>query len=141
MKPSRLLDLALFLAASGMLLMSTGHVGILRASARAQWVMVMLPDPPSPLPFDAEDQPAKAEAPKAPPLKLDLKATQDAWVEVVTDRQPAFAKLLRAGQTLSFEASESIRLITGNAAGLQLRLNGEPVAAQGSVRTIEFTKS
>ena len=63
-------------------------------------------------------------------------------MEVETDRQPAYAKLVRVGTALSFEASESIRLMTGNASGLELRLNGEPViatGAQGRVRTIEFT--
>jgi len=69
-------------------------------------------------------------------------ATQDAWVEVATDGHLIYAKLVRANQTLSFEAFERIRMLTGNAMGLELRFNGKPVdamAAKGRVRTLEFT--
>ena len=82
------------------------------------------------------------QVPIASPLKLDMLATQDAWVEVATDGQLIYAKLVRANETLSFEASKRIRMLTGNVQGLELRFNGKPVAvidAKGRVRTIEFT--
>jgi hypothetical protein len=69
-------------------------------------------------------------------------ATQDAWVEVETDGAITYAKLLRSEQSVSFEASERIRMLTGNAPGLEVRFNGEPVAASNAkrrVRTLEFT--
>ena len=104
------------------------------------------PNPPAPLPVSAS--PYKAQmtkvGPVSPlsPLKLDMLATQDAWVEVITDGHLIYAKLVRANQTLSFEAFERIRMLTGNAMGLELRFNGKPVdamAAKGRVRTLEFT--
>jgi len=76
------------------------------------------------------------------PLKLDMLATQDAWVEVAADGQLIYAKLVRANETVSFEASKRIRMLTGNALGLELRFNGKPVDAinaKGRVRTLEFT--
>ena len=103
------------------------------------------PDPPTPLPDSASPYLARMtevdQVPIASPLKLDMLATQDAWVEVATDGQLIYAKLVRANETLSFEASKRIRMLTGNVQGLELRFNGKPVAAdtKGRVRTIEFT--
>jgi len=108
-----------------------------------------IPNPPRPLPDNASPYwtliTAETQNEPAAPvsaLKLDLVATADAWVEVETDGQPSYAKLVHTGQTLSFEASESIRLATGNAKGLDLRFNGESVTnegATGRLRTLEFT--
>jgi hypothetical protein len=103
-------------------------------------------NPPAPLPDSASPyQARKTEAHRVSPpspLKLDMLATQDAWVEVATDGQAIYAKLVRANQTLSFVASERIRFMTGNAKGLELQFNGklvDAVASKGSVRTFEFT--
>jgi hypothetical protein len=108
------------------------------------WLNV--PDPPAPLPDSASPYLARmtrlAPVSTASPLKLDMLATQDAWVEVATDGQLIYAKLVRANETLSFEASKRIRMLTGNVQGLELRFNGKPVAAidaKGRVRTMEFT--
>jgi hypothetical protein len=70
-----------------------------------------------------------------------MSATEDAWVEVETDGHVTFAKLVRAEQTVSFEATSRIRMSTGNAPALELRFNGEPVRLTSArrVRTIEFT--
>lgn len=105
------------------------------------WVVVSVPNPPAPL----TEPPAAAgnDGPKRSPLKLDMVATKDAWVEVEADGQAVYAKLVFAEQSLSFEASERIRFKTGNAPGLELRFNGVPVVASGVnrfVRTFEFTK-
>jgi len=106
-------------------------------------VVLTLPNPPAPL----SDPPAPDPAERKPnseslPLKLELVATQDAWVEVDTDGQNKYKNLVRGEETLSFEAFQRIRMVTGNAAGLELRFNGKPVAATGAknrVRTLEFT--
>jgi len=98
-----------------------------------------LPAPPVPLPDSAS--PYLAEVAARTSLKLELSATQDAWVEVETDGHAAFAKLIRAEQTVSFEAVNRIRMVTGNALGLELRFNGAPVRLTSAkrVRTLEFT--
>ena len=108
------------------------------------WRTVSVPDPPAPLPESASPYASEIPAANQFParLKLDMVATEDAWVEVETDGRVTYAKLVRAEQALSFEASERIRILTGNAPGLELRLNGELVAATSAkrrVRTLEFT--
>ena len=114
---------------------------------RRWWVVIQAPNPPAipeALMIPRESKlPEAVEAQTAPPIKLEVVAKQDAWVEVETDGSPAYAKLVHADTILSFEASESIRLTSGNAAGLRLRLNGEAVAStsrevRGKVRTVEF---
>ena len=120
---------------------------ILIPAAHERWVVAFLPNPPAPLPDSTSPfQPelaTKATGWKHFPLKLDMVASEDAWVEVKADGHVTYTKLVRAEQTLSFEASERISMMTTNAAGLELRFNGEPVAASGAkrrVRTIEFTR-
>ena len=115
------------------------------ATANPAWLLVSLPDPPKPLPASASPYLAEVDAAdRHAPLKLDLLATQDTWLEVETDGRVAYAKLLHAEQRLSFEASSRIRLVSGNATGLKLRFNGEPVAAAGAeqrTRSLEFTST
>ena len=116
-----------------------------KAEAPANWIVVLAPPPPAPLPDSsspfAAEMAAAAPAPSAAPLKLVMSATEDAWVEVETDGHVTFAKLVRAEQTVSFEAVNRIRMSTGNALGLAIRFNGEPVRLTSArrVRTIEFT--
>jgi hypothetical protein len=119
---------------------------IMDARSHESWVVISLPDPPSPFPASASQAipeiVAENRDSRHSPLKLDMVATQDAWVEVETDGNITYAKLLRNEQTLSFEASERIRMSTGNAPGLQVKFNGELVAASDAkrrVRTLEFT--
>jgi len=106
-------------------------------------VVVSLPNPPAPLPEAVSPSPAEQEiVMEILPLKVEVIATQDAWVEVDTDGHNTFRSLVRVAETLSFEASQRIRVMTGNAPGVELRFNGRPVAAAGAkrrVRTLEFT--
>jgi len=114
-------------------------------TAVSHWTVLLLPAPPAPLPDSASPYAAEVAAvtpsPAPAPLKLEMSATEDAWVEVETDGHVTFAKLVRAEQTVSFEAVNRIRMSTGNALGLELRFNGEPVRLTSSrrVRTLEFT--
>src|SRR5262245_11987607 len=105
------------------------------------WRTVSVPDPPAPLPHSASPYLSTANQ-ISPRLKVEMLAIEDAWVEVETGGRVTYAKLVRPAQALSFEASKRIRILTGNAAGLELRFNGEPVVASGAkgrVRTLEFT--
>jgi hypothetical protein len=109
------------------------------AKTEKPWLVVSVPNPPVPLTEPAD---AGNDGPKRSPLKLDILATKDAWVEVEADGQAIYANLVLAEQSLSFEASERIRFKTGNAPGLELHFNGVPVVANGVnrfVRTFEFT--
>ena len=110
---------------------------------RVDLVVIALPNPPAPLSETASSHPVEEGAGReVHPLKLEVVATQDAWVEVDTDGQNKYRRLVRVEETLSFEAFERIRMMTGNAAGLELRFNGKPVSATGAKRrvlTLEFT--
>jgi hypothetical protein len=97
------------------------------------WVVMSAPDPPAPAPLTASPY---------QPLKLDIFAIEDAWLEVETDGRITYTKLVRAEQALSFEATERIRILTGNASGVELRFNGQLVApgvGNRHVRNLEFT--
>jgi len=109
---------------------------------RVDQVVISLPNPPAPLSETTSPYPAADKTNEGPSLKLEVMATQDAWVEVETDGQNKCRKLVRVEEGLSFQAFERIRIMTGNSAGIELRFNGKPVATTGTNRrilTLEFT--
>jgi hypothetical protein len=122
-----------------------GHLETLASASRKQWVVVSVPNPPK-LPGESvSPSPSNVAATMSNegrvPLRLDLIARQEAWVEVETDGKPTYKKLIRAEQTKSFDASERIRMMTGNAPGLDIWFNGTTVArAKRRMRWLEFTK-
>lgn len=106
----------------------------------ADLVVMAAPDPPPPISISIPAEQSSGR--EILPLKLEVIATQDAWVEVDTDGHNTYRRLVRVEETLSFEANQRIRMMTGNAPGLELRFNGKPVAAAGDkrrIRTLEFT--
>jgi len=121
---------------------ATGKIEEILPAAPAGWVVVSVPNPPAFVRKLAslDELTATAINRQHLPLSLVVTATQDAWIEVETDGHRANGRLLRAEETALFEASERIRIMTGNAPGLELRLNGAPVATAGvrRVRTLEF---
>ena len=119
-------------------------------TAPVDMVVIAVPDPPAPVSQTpaVEPKPAASVIPVEAktgsdilPLQLELIATEDAWVEVDTDGEAKYKRLLRVAEKLSFGASQRIRMMTGNAPGLAVRFNGKPVAtgSKGHVRTLEFT--
>jgi hypothetical protein len=65
-------------------------------------------------------------------LRIDVRATSDAWLMVHTDGEQAFMGFLRKGETQHWTAKELVQLKTGNAGGTQVTLNGTRVDALGS---------
>jgi cytoskeleton protein RodZ len=85
---------------------------------------------------------AAAAAPAGSRVELALTATEETWLSVSSDGAPVFSGLLEANQTKTFEGKEFTKLRVGNAAGLQVRLNGKPLGplgAHGQVRDLVFT--
>jgi cytoskeleton protein RodZ len=85
---------------------------------------------------------AAAPAPAASRVELALTATEKTWLSVSSDGTPVFSGLLEANQTKTIEGKESAKLRVGNAAGLEVRLNGKavgPLGAHGQVRDLVFT--
>ena len=86
-----------------------------------------------------QDEPA---APAGSRVELALTATEETWLSVSSDGTPAFSGLLEANQTKTIEGKEFAKLRVGNAAGLEVRLNGKPLGplgAHGQVRDMAFT--
>ena len=75
-------------------------------------------------------------------VELALTATEETWLSVSSDGTPVFSGLLEANQTKIIEGKELAELRVGNAAGLEVRLNGKPLGplgAHGQVRDLAFT--
>jgi cytoskeleton protein RodZ len=64
-------------------------------------------------------------------LLLKLVTVEDTWMKITVDRQSPREYSLRPGDLLEFEASLGYNILIGNAAGVQLTLNGKPVEIMG----------
>ena len=85
---------------------------------------------------------AGAAAPAGSMVELALTATEETWLSVSSDGTPVFSGLLEPNQTKTIEGKEFTEMRVGNAAGLEVRLNGEPLGplgAHGQVRDMVFT--
>jgi len=96
------------------------------------------------------DSPAEPETPAtAKTLRatgsrvlLDLMAREKTWLSVSSDGKPVFSGVLAAHQTKTIEGKQVAKLTVGNAAGLEVRLNGKrlgPLGARGQVLVVVFT--
>jgi cytoskeleton protein RodZ len=86
-----------------------------------------------------QDEPAPPAGSK---VELDLTATEETWLSVSSDGTPVFSGVLEANQTKTIEGKEFAKLRVGNAAGLEVRLNGKPLGplgAHGQVRDLYLT--
>ena len=106
------------------------------------------PAPPKAAPAAAavRPTPVSEEAPPqaAPLVAVRLRAGESCWIMVSVGARQSFVGVLDAGQSKSFEATEPIRVRTGNAGGLSIEWNGKPVGSlgpRGQVRIIEFSPS
>jgi cytoskeletal protein RodZ len=87
---------------------------------------------------------ASPAAPNKPDYKvmLDLMAHEATWLSVSSDGKPVFSGVLQAHETKSVGGKQFARLRVGNAAGLEVRLNGKllaPLGARGQVLNVLFT--
>jgi cytoskeleton protein RodZ len=75
-------------------------------------------------------------------VSVDLAAKEKTWVSVTSAGRIVFSGVLDASQTKNFDGLEEARLLTGNAAGIDVRWNGKPIGPigpRGQVRTVLFT--
>ncbi len=83
----------------------------------------------------AEQEPsdAKKKTPSEPLEKLVLQITalEDTWAKIIVDNQAPKEYSLQTGDQLEEEATVGYNLLIGNAAGLELKLNGEPIKISG----------
>ena len=73
---------------------------------------------------------------------LDLMAREETWLSVSSGGKHLFSGVLAPHQTKTVEGKESAVMKVGNAAGLEVRLNGKllgPLGARGQVLVVLFT--
>jgi cytoskeletal protein RodZ len=91
-----------------------------------------------------ESSDAAAASPASADYKviLDLMAHEATWLSVSSDGKPVFSGTLQANQTKSVGGKQFAKMRVGNAAGIEVRLNGKPVGplgARGQVLIVLFT--
>jgi cytoskeletal protein RodZ len=95
--------------------------------------------PPEIEPTDAPSEAPPAEATQLPApavpegvAQLDVTATERTWVRVTVDGNVEYEGLMTPDEQKSWQGQESIQLLTGNAAGLNVTFNVQPVGALGA---------
>lgn len=76
------------------------------------------------------------------PVQVVITAREATWVQVSADGQTAFVGTLHPNDTRSVAADALVKILTGNAGGLVISLNGkplEPIGPNGQVRTVSLT--
>jgi cytoskeletal protein RodZ len=98
--------------------------------------------PPSSTPSASGTGGAVAQAPRNK-VKVDVSATERSWVQVTTGTgQELYQGLMDVGMTKSFTDKRELRLVIGNAGGIQLTVNGTDIGAtgrRGQVARLQFT--
>jgi cytoskeleton protein RodZ len=76
-------------------------------------------------------------------IALDIEAVNQTWIKVNADgRNVSPGEILEPGNSRHFSADSSLNLIVGNAGGVNLKLNDQPMKAigkSGQVREIKVT--
>ena len=86
---------------------------------------------------EAESTPVEMAA-----VRVGLSADEKTWISISSDGKNVFANSLQPHETKVVEASEKVRLLVGNAGGVEISLNGKPIGPigpRGQIRVIELT--
>jgi cytoskeleton protein RodZ len=78
------------------------------------------------------------ENPPAPPVRAVFTMTEPVWVSVSCDGKPIYTGTLSEKESRSFEASNAVTVLIGNAGGLTITLNGQPIGPLGAHGEIQF---
>lgn len=104
---------------------------------------VVAPKPPEPAPEAvAEKIPAARALEKGAPVNVLLTAHAPAWIEVTADGKTTFVGTLQTDETKNISAAEQVKVLTGNAGGLTISLNGktlDSLGPAGQVRSVRLT--
>jgi cytoskeletal protein RodZ len=80
----------------------------------------------------ADDAPASAAAPIAPPLHLVVRTSAPVHVRVIADGEPVFEGEMEAKREKEFTARAKLEVSADHSGAVRLELNGQPVAQFGS---------
>ena len=92
--------------------------------------------------LDAPAEVAGASAEAASPVRVGLSADEKTWISISSDGKNVFASLLQPHDTKVVEATAKVRILIGNAGGLEISLNGKPIGPigpRGEIRVVELT--
>jgi len=77
-------------------------------------------------------------------IRLAIRAKEDSWIQVKSDKRTVFQNILKKGRSESWEAKERIELSLGNAAGVELEINSKIIPSLGRrgqvIKNILITK-
>src|SRR5258708_3431192 len=99
---------------------------------------VASPATPTPAPPPSPDVASNPDA----KIVLDVAGIEETWVQVFSDGKSAFSGVLKSVESKTFAAKEGARMKVGNAGGLQVKLNGNPIGTigpSGQIRSVVFT--
>ncbi len=91
-----------------------------------------LPPPVAPAVSAGPGSPHSANAAEAQPVHLVARTSEPTWVSVQTDDGRVFKELLPAGATRAWISPKRFILTIGNAGGITLELNGQPLPPLGA---------
>jgi len=106
------------------------------------------PPPPQVTPPQAPPQPAPPAAPPKPvtpaaaPIVVNAKYTASCWTQVVADGRELYEGIPQKGENMTWNATQSMTVRLGNAAGVELTYNGQPqgrLGGEGDVITRTFS--
>jgi cytoskeletal protein RodZ len=99
--------------------------------------------PVSPVP--TATAPAPAQQPLGSgALQVVLNASEKSWVSITVDGKLLFSGILQPNDRREINAAEKVKVVTGNAGGIDVSLNGrniESLGPKGQVRTVELTRA
>lgn len=106
-------------------------------------VQVALASTPHAKPDDAEEIAIASTAVVSDyKVMLELMAHEATWLSLSSDGKPVFSGILQPNQSKSVGGKQFAKMRVGNAAGLEVRLNGKllaPLGARGQVLIVLFT--
>src|SRR5207245_4002054 len=107
------------------------HTGSVQADTPAPASVPVPPPPPA----------VAATTGDTAPVRVGLSADEKTWISISSDGKNVFANSLQPHETKVVEASAKVRLLIGNAGGLEISLNGKPIGPigpRGQIRVVEL---
>jgi cytoskeleton protein RodZ len=137
----------LFLLLAGALLLALVGLFSWLADRRENAPVTTPPPPQVSTPPEAVPQPAvmpapepvASEAPKAP-LEVTLDFAKDCWVRVTVDGKPVIEEQRVQGESLQFDAQQTVVVKLGDSAAAEIQVNGYPFEFEKTPKkTVELT--
>lgn len=90
--------------------------------------------PTTPRPRPAEPQPTPLPA---GPVTVVLRATEESWIRISADGERVFQGFITAGEERTWRAQRTLTVRIGNAQGVSVEVNGQPVQPPSRRRVYE----